>query len=153
VNKIKISIKFKTCIPSKFCLNINGVEILSSPVTHQLHVVDWEHSDQRQTHDFALALSGKRLHIDDQPSPEAADLVVNQSYHIEELKFNDINIWPLIRYRARFHHDNNGFGPVDTAFPSRDIGWDGELRFKFVTPLASWMIESFPHGCWQESDG
>lgn len=149
---INIKVAVKTLIPGDLSLKIDGVELLRVPTMQEVFDINWSHGDARQVHEFVLSLQGKRSFMDRQPTPDAVDRAINENYRIEDLRFNDINIWPLIRYTAGYHHDNNGFGPVETAHPGRDVGWDGELRFRFITPLASWMVESFPHGCWQESD-
>lgn len=133
-------------IPGTVTIKVDGKVLVQDADLNQEIQADFKHDAARLTHEFELVLTGKRTWLDGLQG-YALDQAVRQGYHLDYLRFDGVNVYPLIHQQGGYWHDYNGFGDVTRDSVDRDMGCDGALRFRFVTPMASWMIESFPHGC------
>ena len=143
---LDIASKINSPIPGSVTVLVDGKVLLRDAALNQDLRLAFAHDCTRQIHEFELRLSGKRTWLDGLQG-YALDQAIQQGYYLDYLRFDGVNVYPLIHQQGGYWHDYNGFGDITRDSVDRDMGCDGSLKFRFVTPMASWMIESFPHGC------
>lgn len=149
---IKIFVHVCSQFPSELSVYVNEKSLWHGKATCDPLVLSLDYEVQRKIHDFKLVLNGKRQWMDSLTNPREFDAASMECYEIKDLRFNGINIVPLIGITSAYYHDSNGFGePMQEQF-SRIVGCDGYLEFQFVLPLSTWMIERFPHGSVRPTD-
>lgn len=142
---LSISIRVITAIPGTLKVVINDEAVYQAACGHDTVQLKIPHDHIRRANTFSLELSGKRSWLDSLPESQL-DAAVIENYHIKDLRFDGINIIPLIYRSAQYHHNFNGFESHTVEGFDRDKGYDGVLKFNFTTPFFVWMIEEYPHG-------
>ena len=124
-----------------------GIEVLIDNVcvyqnNHVTQQYRFSHdvSDDEGTHELKLVLKGKtndHTVIDDQ-----GNIVKDALISISNIQVDEIDVTQLFYAQVQYHHDFNGTqAPTQTKF-YKYIGCNGEVIFKFSTPIYLWLLEN-----------
>ena len=141
------SVKFSCVIsPSNTAVSLGcEVWIDDTCVFDQDHVTDpvvvaHELSDADGEHTLRITLKNKlpkHTQIDDQDN-----IVSDALLGVTEISFDEIDCTQIVQDLAVYRHNLNGTGPeIEDRFFG-DMGCNGSVELKFITPIYLWLLES-----------
>jgi hypothetical protein len=143
MENIKISLDVTN--PSQFH-NI-GIELwldqqkfFDNTVSPGRHHVIHEFESADQDHFFKIVLKNKtheHTKIDDE-----GNIISDTLINVSNVCFDEINIDDIIYVLADYVHDNNGSSVPAVHDFFGDLGCNGQVQFKFSTPVYLWLIDN-----------
>ena len=104
--------------------------------------IQFEHimRDDDSEHEIRWVLKNKTVEhtrIDDQ-----GNIVQDACLVIQDVKFDDFELGHILVEKSSYHHDFNGTAaPVEQKFYG-EMGCNGSVSLKFITPIYLWLLEN-----------
>ncbi len=76
---------------------------------------------------------------------DSGEIVKDACLNISNFSINDIELGDIFRLQCRYHHDFNGSQESVVVPFYGDLGCNGEVVFKFQSPVYYWILESIPY--------
>ena len=73
---------------------------------------------------------------------EAGEIIKDARLTISDMQFEEIPLEQLFLKYTVYTHDFNGTAPISTNQFYGELGCNGELSFKFKTPVYIWLLEN-----------
>jgi len=98
-------------------------------------------------HDFELIVTGKVQLLNSIDNFSVMrDQAIEAAYIIESMKFDDYDVMPILATAAKYYHTQNNSAkqPVVEDYTNW-LGYDGAIKFTFVTPVFAWFLSDFEY--------
>lgn len=131
---------------SRICPTVGITVIFDNKIIKQIqcdslysHTIELECSDQPQDHVLEIRLDGKKHSYDD----NIIELMVFvNNFCVDFVELDQFLIgWEMLEY----HHNENTDMPTVIQPFDGGMGFDGSVRFKFTSPIYSWLKDNYRH--------
>ena len=119
---------------------VDNAVVYDNPHVTETHHVCQEISDEDGDHELAIELYGKQPEhtvID-----EAGEIVKDALITIENIQLDGIDIEQISQDLFEYHHDFNGTQQPIVAKFYGSFGCNGQLKFRFTSPVYLWLLEN-----------
>lgn len=122
--------------------------ILSTANAHGNINVNFEYDENAVVrHEFELIVTGKVQLLNSIDNFSIIkDHAIESAYIIEGVKFEEYDVTPILATAAKYYHtQNNNSTQVLIEDYTNWLGYDGIVKFTFVTPVFAWFLSDFEY--------
>jgi len=125
--------------PLSFSITLDGTEVFEKSVVTEPKNFSIEIPDDEQEHELRLVMSNKNKN--DTVVDAQGNLVKNPMLDFKNLKFDNIDITLWTMANSVYTHDFNGTQSEIADSFGGCMGCNGEVVFKFTTPIYVWLMD------------
>lgn len=117
--------------------DLDGHEIYHGTPGSEPVLVQMLLDDSAGQHELRLTMAGKTM-----KDTQLVNGQIQQDamLHIDAVYIDDVDITQLVYQQASYQHNFNGNGQWVTERVYQRMGCNGILRFKFETPVYTWLL-------------
>lgn len=98
-------------------------------------------------HEFDLVITGKTELLNSvNDDSMIKNQVIDSAYIINNIQFDNYDVIPILMTSSKYYHtQNNNVEDCIVEDYTNWLGYDGVLKFTFVTPLFAWFLSDFEY--------
>jgi hypothetical protein len=124
----------------RFSVILDGQEIQILEPTAENQKISFQINDDVESeHCLSLVMSGKQM--DHTKIDEQGQILEDRVIEITDVRIDDIELGYVFTQTAQYTHDHNGTGKETTVPFYGIMGCNGQVDFRFTTPVYLWLLE------------